>query len=242
MFLTADGESGRRFGNETIRVEGAGHLTMKVPDALAGQFGAHLTLTVPVEFHHKQQMWADRGRDGLLCHVPDLVRPGQGPLVLIGVVGRPETRARSDGLSSYVLTSGHLAKSGKVLAVDLNEGHLAAWAVDPFGTLAQTLQQQTQQDLQASVPSVSGHHATAVAIGRRAHTLGVKRKRNGPRHGQRTMRACRPPASPPTVRAHGQEHGQSHRKPARGCPVRPEPVHASPYTVRGANQPGLTPA
>src|SRR5674476_1328932 len=31
MFLSADGESGKRFGNETIRVDHTGHLSVKVP-------------------------------------------------------------------------------------------------------------------------------------------------------------------------------------------------------------------
>src|SRR5665647_368140 len=60
MFLSADGESGKRFGNETIRVDHTGHLSVKVPGALVGKLGAHLSLAVPVVFHHRQQVWADR--------------------------------------------------------------------------------------------------------------------------------------------------------------------------------------
>ena len=42
MFLTADGESGKAGGNETIRVDEAGRLRIKIPAALADQFGPHL--------------------------------------------------------------------------------------------------------------------------------------------------------------------------------------------------------
>jgi len=60
MFLTADGESGKRFGNETIRVENTARLSVKVPGGLVGQLGTHLVLTAPVDFSHKREVWADR--------------------------------------------------------------------------------------------------------------------------------------------------------------------------------------
>jgi hypothetical protein len=50
MFLTADGESGKIGGNETIRVEEAGRLRIKVPAALSAQFGSHLQIAAPVGF------------------------------------------------------------------------------------------------------------------------------------------------------------------------------------------------
>src|SRR5450759_5988835 len=52
-------------------------------------------------------------------------------------------------------------------------------------------------------------------------------------------RASRPSAAPRTVRARGQEQGRSHRQPARGCPVRPEPLHASPENL-SRGKPGRT--
>ena len=42
MFLTADGESGKAAGNETIRVDEQGQLRVKVPAALTAQFGSHV--------------------------------------------------------------------------------------------------------------------------------------------------------------------------------------------------------
>ena len=44
MFLTADGESGKTGGNETIRVDQTGRLRIKVPAALVAQLGSHLDI------------------------------------------------------------------------------------------------------------------------------------------------------------------------------------------------------
>ena len=299
MFLSADGESGKRFGNETIRVDHAGQLSVKVPGALVGKLGSHLSLSVPVEFHHRQQVWADRVAANRCVAYRISFDPDRGRWYLHASWAVPQPE--------HVPTLAQLARAGPVLGVDLNQGHLAAWVVDPSGnpvgapltvplvvaglpvptrdarvreaitTLIHTAQargclalaienlnfsdaratgretmgrgrrgkkfrrtvaglptaqfrdrlaamayqaglwviavdpaytsrwgaqhwlrplqqnqQQTQQDHQASVPTVSGHHGAAVAIGRRARTLRVRRKRNGPRHGQRTM-----PGQPP---------------------------------------------
>lgn len=50
MFLAADGESGKRIGDETIRVRADGTVEVNVPAALAGAVGcARLTLNKPVD-------------------------------------------------------------------------------------------------------------------------------------------------------------------------------------------------
>src|ERR1035437_3609480 len=350
MFLSADGESGKRFGNETIRVDHTGHLSVKVPGALVGKLGAHLSLAVPVEFHHKQQVWADRVAANRCVTYRISFDPGRGRWYLHAswAAAKP----------AHIPTIVQLATSGPVLGVDLNEGHLAAWVVDPSGnpvgspltvplvvaglpgptgdarvrdaittlthpaqargcvalaienlnfadarstgretmgrgrrgkklrsTVAglptaqfrdrlaamayqaglwviavdpaytsrwgaqhwlralQQNQQQTQQDHQASAASVSGHHAAAVAIGRRARTLTVRRKRNGPRHGQRTM-----PGQPPVSRAPNPcEPAARNKAGPTDSPLevaRSYRNHSTPApkTVRGADRAGLTPA
>ena len=60
MFLTADGESGKAGGNETIRVDEAGRLRIKVPAALAEELGTHLVIGAPMGFTHRGDEWADR--------------------------------------------------------------------------------------------------------------------------------------------------------------------------------------
>jgi hypothetical protein len=304
MFLSAGGESGKRFGNETIRVEAGGQLSIKVPGALADKLGSHLRLEVPVVFGHKAQVWADRVAANRCVATGSRSTPtgDAGTCTRRGLLAKPE----------HVPTPVQLAASGPVLGVDLNQGHLAGWVVDPSGnpvgapvtvpllvadlpgptrdarvreaitalihtaqargcvalatgdlslpdaraTGAETmgrgrrgkkfratvaglataqlrdrlaamawaaglwviavdpaytsrwgaqhwlkpLQQNQQQNHQASVPTVSGHHGAAVAIGRRAHTLTVRRKRNRPRHGHRTMPG-QPPVSTAGTRA-----------------------------------------
>jgi hypothetical protein len=60
MFLTADGESGKPGGNETIRVDEQGQLRVKVPVALVEQLGTHLVIAAPAQFTHRGTEWADR--------------------------------------------------------------------------------------------------------------------------------------------------------------------------------------
>ncbi|MFI6061712.1 IS200/IS605 family accessory protein TnpB-related protein [Streptomyces sp. NPDC051286] len=62
-FLAADGESGKRFGNETIRVTPDGEVSIKLPAPLAhlanAQHGRYI-LTSRIAFAHRGQEWADR--------------------------------------------------------------------------------------------------------------------------------------------------------------------------------------
>lgn len=67
MFLTADGESGKVGGNETIRVDEEGRLRIKVPAALTDRFGTHLHITAPVTFSHRGGEWADRVAAAARC-------------------------------------------------------------------------------------------------------------------------------------------------------------------------------
>lgn len=69
LFLTADGEFGKAGGNDTIRVDEAGRLRIKVPGALAGELGTHLVLAARVQFHHRRAEWAGVGAtSGALRH------------------------------------------------------------------------------------------------------------------------------------------------------------------------------
>jgi hypothetical protein len=62
-FLTADGESGKRFGNETIRVTPDGEVSIKLPAPLAGMGNAkhgRYVLAARVSFPFRGQEWRDR--------------------------------------------------------------------------------------------------------------------------------------------------------------------------------------
>jgi hypothetical protein len=60
MFLTADGESGKAGGNETIRVDADGRLRIKTPAALVGRFGSHVVIGEPIGFSHRGGEWNAR--------------------------------------------------------------------------------------------------------------------------------------------------------------------------------------
>ncbi|MEV5572138.1 hypothetical protein AB0L06_19005 [Spirillospora sp. NPDC052269] len=62
-FLTASGESGKRFGNETIRVSPDGRVTIRLPAPLADLANAkhgRYVLAAKVAFSHRGQEWRDR--------------------------------------------------------------------------------------------------------------------------------------------------------------------------------------
>lgn len=123
LFMTADGESGKAGGNETIRVDGQGRLRIKVPAALADRFGTHLHIAAPVAFGHRGDEWAARvaGRRA----------------VRYDITFNP-TRARWYLDASWTLTPPPLPdlevlRAGRMLGVDLNADHLAACVLDSSG-------------------------------------------------------------------------------------------------------------
>ncbi|MGW1708726.1 IS200/IS605 family accessory protein TnpB-related protein [Streptomyces sp. NPDC002206] len=62
-FIAADGESGKRFGNETIRVTPDGEVSVRLPAPLAHLANARhgrYTLTARIAFAHRGAEWADR--------------------------------------------------------------------------------------------------------------------------------------------------------------------------------------
>ncbi|GAA2733277.1 hypothetical protein [Actinocorallia aurantiaca] len=62
-FLSADGESGKRYGNETLRITPDGQVSIKLPAPLAEFANAshgRYVLTARVSFAHRGREWADR--------------------------------------------------------------------------------------------------------------------------------------------------------------------------------------
>jgi IS605 OrfB family transposase len=124
MFLTADGETGKAGGNETIRVDEAGQLRVKVPAALSAQFGSHLRIAAPVGFAHRGSEWADRvaGRSAVrydISYDPDKDRWYLDASWSCDAVAVPPS---IDAL-----------RVGPVLGVDLNADHLACCVLDGSG-------------------------------------------------------------------------------------------------------------
>ena len=123
LFLTADGESGKAGGNETIRVEEAGRLRIKVPAALAGQFGSHLVIAAPMRFAHRADEWAARVAGRRAVRYDITYDPERGRWYLdASWKTTPEPAPQLDDL-----------RAGRVLGVDLNDGHLAVCVLDASG-------------------------------------------------------------------------------------------------------------
>jgi hypothetical protein len=123
MFLTADGESGRIGGNETIRVDDANCLRIKTPEALAVDIGWYLVIEAPVRFIHRGEEWAARaaGRRAVRYHISyDQARDRW--YLDASWTTSPEPAATLEEL-----------RAGRVLGVDLNADHLACCVLDSSG-------------------------------------------------------------------------------------------------------------
>ncbi|MCU1701598.1 MAG: hypothetical protein JWR34_7661 [Mycobacterium sp.] len=124
MFLTADGETGKAGGNETIRVDEAGHLQIKVPAALSARFGSHLQITAPVRFSHRGEEWAERvaGRRAVRYDISYDAVKGRWYL---DASWKQDVIAQATTLEEL--------RAGPVLGVDLNGDHLACCVLDASG-------------------------------------------------------------------------------------------------------------
>jgi hypothetical protein len=123
MFLTADGESGKAGGNETIQVDETGRLRIKVPATLIDRLGSHVVINAPVRFAHRGGEWADRVASRRAVRYDISFDPDRGRWYLdASWKTTPEPAPELAAL-----------RAGPVLGVDLNDGHLAACVLDASG-------------------------------------------------------------------------------------------------------------
>ena len=123
MFFTADGESGKAGGNETIRVDEAGRLRIKVPAALADELGTHLVIAAPVQFSHRADEWWARVAARQAVRYDITYDPDRGRWYLdASWKTSPAPMLELDDL-----------RGGPVLGVDLNADHVAACVLDASG-------------------------------------------------------------------------------------------------------------
>ncbi|WP_239110172.1 IS200/IS605 family accessory protein TnpB-related protein [Streptomyces anulatus] len=125
-FLQADGESGKRYGNETIRVTPDGEVSIKLPSSLAEHANSkhgRYVLAGKVRFPHRGQEWADR------------VEANRAVAYRIDL---DVTRERWYLTASWALPVTkpipiETALADGVIGVDTNADHLAAWRLDTHG-------------------------------------------------------------------------------------------------------------
>ena len=129
LFLTADGETGAPHGNYTITVDpGTGEVSVVLPEPLrylANAPRGRYKLACTAGFHHRRQEWLDRVTAN---------RAVRYDLVYDPVRDRWYLDASWSAGQAALPSPGELARSGaRLLAVDLNAGHLAACVVDVHG-------------------------------------------------------------------------------------------------------------
>jgi IS605 OrfB family transposase len=125
-FLQADGESGKRYGNETLRVTPDGEVSLKLPAPLAHLANAphgRYVLAAKVSFAHRGEQWADR----VTAHRAVAYRihedTGRGRWYLTASWTIPPVRA----------VPLETARANGLVGVDTNADHVAAWRLDRHG-------------------------------------------------------------------------------------------------------------
>lgn len=125
-FLTADGESGKRYGNETIRLTPDGEVSIKLPAPLAEYANAkhgRYVLTAKVAFPHRGHEWRTRVEGNRAVAYRIHLDVTKGRWYLDASWKRPDLP---------VIPLDALRADG-VIGVDMNADHLAAWQLDKHG-------------------------------------------------------------------------------------------------------------
>ncbi|MET7337797.1 IS200/IS605 family accessory protein TnpB-related protein [Nonomuraea sp. NPDC005650] len=125
-FLAADGESGKRYGNETIRITPDGQVSIRLPALLAHHANAphsRYVLSCRVAFAHRRSEWADRVEADRAVAYRIHLDVQRGRWYITASWQIPATPA--------VPMSAALAHG--VIGVDTNADHLAAWRLDING-------------------------------------------------------------------------------------------------------------
>ncbi|MFE7710587.1 IS200/IS605 family accessory protein TnpB-related protein [Streptomyces sp. NPDC057486] len=125
-FIAADGESGKRFGNETIRVTPDGEVSIRLPAPLAHLANAghgRYVLTPRIGFAHRGAEWADRitANRAVAYHIHLNVERGRW--YLTASWQRP-------AIPTMTLSA---ARARGMIGVDTNADHFAAYHLDSHG-------------------------------------------------------------------------------------------------------------
>ncbi|MFI1731383.1 IS200/IS605 family accessory protein TnpB-related protein [Streptomyces acidicola] len=125
-FLQADGESGKRFGNETIRVTPDGEVSLKLPAPfmhLANAPHGRYVLAARVVFAHRGEQWRDRvtTNRAVAYRIHEDVLRERWYLTASWTIPPVQTVPLA------------AASAGGLVGVDTNADHLAAWRLDTHG-------------------------------------------------------------------------------------------------------------
>ncbi|WP_030840062.1 IS200/IS605 family element transposase accessory protein TnpB [Streptomyces sp. NRRL F-4474] len=125
-FLAADGESGKRFGNETIRITPDGEVSIKLPAPLAHLANARhgrYVLACKVSFPHRGPEWADRieANRAVAYRIHFDADRGRWYITASWQYAPTKTIPIKSALADGVI------------GVDTNADHLAAWRLDTHG-------------------------------------------------------------------------------------------------------------
>lgn len=125
-FLAADGESGKRFGNETIRVAPGGEVSLKLPAPLAHlantQHGRYVLASM-VAFAHRGAEWRDRIEDNRAVAYRIHLDAERGRWYLTASWARPVVQ-------TIPLAT---VRAAGMVGVDTNADHFAAYHLDRHG-------------------------------------------------------------------------------------------------------------
>ncbi|MEU6711989.1 IS200/IS605 family accessory protein TnpB-related protein [Nonomuraea sp. NPDC046802] len=133
-FLAADGESGKRHGNETIRVTPDGKVSIKLPAPLAhlaNSTHGRYVLTARVTFAHRGAEWRDRvtANQAVAYRIHHDVQRGRWYLTASwqhpAVQAIPLETAPQPVLETL--------RANGMIGVDTNAGHFAAYRLDRHG-------------------------------------------------------------------------------------------------------------
>ncbi|MEU2133459.1 IS200/IS605 family accessory protein TnpB-related protein, partial [Streptomyces sp. NPDC018352] len=125
-FLSADGESGKRFGNETIRVTPDGEVSIKLPSPLAHLANTkhgRYTLASTIRFVHRGVEWGDRIAANRAVAYRIHLDTDRGRWYLTASWQRPTVQ-------TIPLET---ARARGMVGVDTNADHFAAYHLDPHG-------------------------------------------------------------------------------------------------------------
>ena len=212
MFLTADGEKDKTWGNETIRWNpDQSWLEIRLPAPLArlaNRPHGRYRLSCPVGFAYRGGDVAAQAATGAIRYDISL-NPGRGRWYL-------DASWKTPAMEPVTLAQ---ARQGAVVAVDMNAGHLAVAVLDPAGNQAGVpytislplagLPSSTRDGrLRAAITTILAtareHRASAVVIENLdfadARHQGRERAGNRPSHGRRGRAFRHQVAGIPTAR------------------------------------------